>query len=72
MLRELPAIPGAQWDLKAALDSFAGIVDPHAVSSLEATWRAGAGDGGIHDSIANFFDTVRFRHEMSLSFQEPA
>ena len=72
MLRELPAIPGAHWELKAALDSFAGIVDPHAVSSLEATWRAGAGDGGIHDSIANFFDTVRFRHEMSLSFQEPA
>jgi hypothetical protein len=72
LLRELPAIPGAQWELKASLDSFAGVVDPQAVSSLEAAWRAGAAEGGIHDSIANFFDTVRFRHEMSLSFQEPA
>ncbi|MBQ5966040.1 DUF5691 domain-containing protein [Massilia sp. ZL223] len=72
LLRELPAIPGAQWEIKAALDSFAGVVDPPAIAGLEAAWRAGAGDGGIHDSIANFFDTVRFRHEMSLSFQEPA
>jgi len=72
LLRELPAIPGAQWEVRSALDSFAGAVDPQAASGLEAAWRAGAQEGGIHDSIANFFDTVRFRHEMSLSFQEPA
>ena len=72
LLRELPSIPGAQWELKLALDSFAGVVDPQAVASLDAAWRAGAPEGGVHDSIANFFDTVRFRHEMSLSFQEPA
>lgn len=72
MLRELPAIPAAEWELRAALDSLAGVVDPQAVGGLEAGWRAGAPDGGIHDHIARFFDTVRLRHEMSLSFQEPA
>jgi hypothetical protein len=75
LLRELPRIPEARWELKIALDSFAGALDPQAVAGLEAAWRAGAQDhqhGDSHDSIATFFDTVRLRHEMSLSFQEPA
>lgn len=72
LLRELPALPNAQWELRSALDSLAGVVDPPAVAGLEAAWRAGAPEGGLHEHIANFFDTVRLRHEMSLSFQEPA
>lgn len=72
LLKELPSIQAAQWVLRPALDSLSSVVDPPAVAALEAAWRARALEGGIHDHIAQFFDTVRFRHEMSHSFQEPA
>lgn len=76
LLRELPGIPAAHWQLRHALSIFAGIVDPPAVAPLEAAWRARtqapALDDAIHKNIITFFDTVRLRHEMSLSFQEPA
>lgn len=72
LLKDLPSIQNAQWVLRSALDSLSGIVDPPAVTALEAAWRARGLEGGIHDHIAQFFDTVRFRHEMSHSFQEPA
>lgn len=78
LLHELPSIPGAQWAVRSALDSFAGVVDPQAVAGLEAGWRARMPEDaegakpGMHDHIVSFFDTVRLRHEMSHSFQEPA
>lgn len=72
LLQDLPARQATQWAARSALDSLAGVVDPPAVAGLEAAWRARAQEGGIHDHIAQFFDTVRFRHEMSHSFQEPA
>lgn len=72
LLKELPSIQNAQWVLRSALDSLSSVVDPPAVTALEAAWRARAEEGGIDDHIAQFFDTVRLRHEMSHSFQEPA
>lgn len=72
LLQELPAIESTHWIVRSALDSFAGVVDPPAIAGMEAGWRARAPEGGIHAHIARFFDTVRFRHEMSHSFQESA
>lgn len=72
LLRELPRIPSAHWQLRHALSAFASIVDPPAVAAFEAAARTGSPDNAIHNSIATFFDTVRQRHAMSLSFQEPA
>jgi hypothetical protein len=72
LLPLLPSMPGAQWETRPTLDSFAGVVDPQAVAALEPAWRAAAPEDAIHGHIANFFDTVRLRHEVSLSFQEPA
>ncbi|MCC2958796.1 DUF5691 domain-containing protein [Massilia sp. IC2-477] len=72
LLGALPDMPEAQWELRVALESLAGVVEPQSLAGLEAGWGAGAPEGGINHHIASFFDIVRLRHEMSLSFQEPA
>ena len=55
------------------LPAFARIADPATVAAAEAEWRASTGTGGDwRAAIDNFFDLVRLRHEMILSFQEPA
>ncbi|WP_020656625.1 DUF5691 domain-containing protein [Massilia niastensis] len=73
LLKELPATPDAHWLLRQTLTSLAPVVATEAVLGLEAPWLASDPPAGtVREHIATFFDTVRFRHEMSLSFQEPA
>jgi len=72
LLREAPAPQAVQWTVRSALDTLSFVVDPPAVAGLEAAWRAGAPDDALHQHIAHFFDTVRLRQTLSLSFQEPA
>ena len=55
------------------LPAFARIVDPATAAGFEMAWRAGLGaDSQWRTRVDHFFDLVRVRHEMILSFQEPA
>jgi hypothetical protein len=55
------------------LPAFAKVADPATAAAAEADWRAGIGDGSEwRPPIDNFFDLVRLRHDIILSFQEPA
>jgi len=65
--------PGNPWLARLLLPAFAKVADPASVAAVEAEWRAGiAPDSEWRAPIDHFFDLVRLRHEMILSFQEPA
>jgi hypothetical protein len=55
------------------LPAFARVADAATVGAVEAEWRAGIkADSEWRATIDQFFELVRLRHEMILSFQEPA
>jgi hypothetical protein len=65
--------PDQPWVARLLLPAFARVADPAAVAGIEAQWRANtATSGDWRAAIDNFFDLVRLRHEMILSFQETA
>jgi hypothetical protein len=65
--------PGQPWVARLLLPAFARVADPATVAGIEAQWRANTGTSGDwRAAIDNFFDLVRLRHEMILSFQETA
>jgi hypothetical protein len=55
------------------LSPFARVADPAVATAAEADWRDSIKiDSEWRPTIDRFFDLVRLRHEMTLSFQEPA
>jgi len=55
------------------LSPFARVADPAVATAVEADWRASTRiDSEWRTIIDRFFELVRLRHEMILSFQEPA
>jgi hypothetical protein len=65
--------PGQPWYARLVLPAFARLADPATAAATEAEWRASVGTSGDwRTAIDNFFDLVRLRHEIILSFQEPA
>jgi hypothetical protein len=64
---------GHPWLVRQMLSSLALVLDPTATVALEADLRAAwQPDAEWDDAVDDFFDLVRLRHEMTLSFQEPA
>jgi len=64
---------GHPWLVRQMLSSLALVLDPGAVVALEADLRASwQPDAAWNDAVDDFFDLVRLRHEMILSFQEIA
>jgi hypothetical protein len=64
---------GHPWYARLVLPAFARLADPATAAATEADWRASVGPhGDWRAPIDNFFDLVRLRHEIILSFQEPA
>ncbi len=73
LLGALPALPARQWEFRSALPALAAVLDPAAVLEAAHRWPGLAADPhGWQDAADQFFHLVRFRHEMILSFQEPA
>ncbi|WP_338758514.1 DUF5691 domain-containing protein [Massilia sp. METH4] len=73
LLAGLPALATQQWTFRSALLSLAAILDPFAVLDAARPWPGLADDPhGWQGPVDQFFHLVRFRHEMILSFQEPA
>jgi len=73
LLGALPALPAQQWSFRSALGPLAAVLDPAAVFEAERGWPGLADDPhGWQNAVDQFFHLVRFRHEMILSFQEPA
>jgi hypothetical protein len=64
---------GHPWLVRQMLSALALVLDPAPVVALEddlrAAWQPDAEWG---TAVNDFFDLVRLRHEMTLSFQEPA
>jgi hypothetical protein len=64
---------GQPWYARLVLPAFARLADPATAAATEADWRASVGThGDWRAPIDNFFELVRLRHEIILSFQEPA
>lgn len=64
---------GLSWLARQLLPALARVADPAGATAAEAPWRAATGpDDPWRSAIDSFFDLVRLRHEMILSFQEPA
>lgn len=61
------------WLHRQLLTNLALVVDPSSAIAVEPAWLGidVLGDAW-RSALAQFFDTVRFRHTMTLSFQEPA
>jgi hypothetical protein len=73
MLGMLPELSPYSWEYWAVLDRLPRLVDPIAIAAFETGLPAL--DPALargHDEFAKFFSAVRFRHQMYLSFQEPA
>jgi len=65
--------PGQPALARLLLPAFARVADPAVAAAAEAEWRASVGASNEwRTPIDNFFDLVRLRHEIILSFQEPA
>jgi hypothetical protein len=65
--------PGQPSIARLLLPAFARVADPATAAGAEVQWRADLGTiAEWRAPIDNFFDLVRLRHEMILSFQEPA
>nr|WP_052171157.1 DUF5691 domain-containing protein [Massilia sp. JS1662] len=64
---------GHPWLVRQMLSSLALVLDPAATvaqeDDLRAAWQP---DAKWTNAVDDFFDLVRLRHEMTLSFQEPA
>jgi hypothetical protein len=64
---------GHPWLVRQMLSSLALVLDPATTVASEAALRAAwLPDAGWDNAVNDFFDLVRLRHEMILSFQEPA
>jgi hypothetical protein len=64
---------GHPWLVRQLLSSLALVLDPAEAAGREPAWRtAGQPDAQWQGAIDEFFDLVRLRHEMTLSFQEIA
>ena len=64
---------GHPWLVRQLLSSLALVLDPATAAGREPAWRAaGQPDAQWQSAINEFFDLVRLRHEMTLSFQEIA
>jgi len=64
---------GHPWLVRQMLSSLALVLDPAATAATEPELRAAwQPDGEWASAINVFFDLARLRHEMTLSFQEPA
>jgi hypothetical protein len=73
LLAALPTVPAQQWSFRAALPALAAVLDPAALTDAARQWPGLADDPqGWQGPVDQFFHLVRFRHEMILSFQEPA
>jgi hypothetical protein len=73
LLGMLPELSPYAWEFWNVLEKFARLADPAAMAAFQASWPGL--DPGVprgHDEFDKFFSAVRFRHEMYLSFQEPA
>ena len=71
-LSSLPALANA-WTFRQLLSSLALALDPATAVAASADWHSIAGpESQWRDAFDTFFSTVRFRHEMIHSFQEPA
>jgi len=71
----LPVLPdaGHPWLVRQMLSGLALVLDPATAAASEADLRAAwQPDGEWSRAVDEFFDLVRLRHEMTLSFQEPA
>ena len=71
----LPTLPdaGHPWLVRQMLSGLALVLDPATAAAAEADLRAAwQPDGEWSRAVDEFFDLVRLRHEMTLSFQEPA
>jgi hypothetical protein len=71
----LPAFAdtGHSWLVRQLLSSLAIVLDPASAAASEPAWRAARQpEGQWQSAIDEFFDLVRLRHEMTLSFQETA
>jgi hypothetical protein len=72
-LRLLATLPAQHWTLRAALPVLATVLDPATVIGTQPQWTGIATAAEWwQDAIDKFLHTVRFRHEMHLSFQEHA
>lgn len=64
---------GHPWLVRQMLSGLALVLDPAATvaqeDDLRAAWQP---DAEWTNAVDDFFDLVRLRHEMTLSFQEPA
>jgi hypothetical protein len=64
---------GHPWLVRQMLSSLALALDPAATvaqeDDLRAAWQP---DADWTNAVGDFFDLARLRHEMTLSFQEPA
>ena len=64
---------GHPWLVRQMLSSLALVLDPAATvaqeDDLRTVWQP---DAEWTNAVDDFFDLVRLRHEMTLSFQEPA
>lgn len=66
------ATPGHAWAFRQLLSSLALALDPSTAAAVSAGWPpAIQPDHPLRDAFDTFFSTVRFRHEMHSSFQEP-
>jgi hypothetical protein len=64
---------GHPWLVRQMLSGLALVLDPAATVALEDDLRAAwQPDAEWTNAVDDFFDLVRLRHEMTLSFQEPA
>jgi hypothetical protein len=74
-LPALPALP-QPWAFRQLLSSLSLALDPAIAAAVGADWHDKGSDSGIdsqwRDAFDTFSSTVRLRHEMILSFQEPA
>lgn len=71
----LPALatPPHTWAFRQLLSSLALALDPATAAAVSAGWHGAIRpDYPLRDAFDTFFSTVRFRHEMHSSFQEPA
>jgi len=65
--------PGNTWLARMLLPAFGKVADPASVAAVELEWRASIPlESEWRATSDYFFELVRLRHEMILSFQEPA
>jgi hypothetical protein len=75
LLAAQPALEQANlpWSFGQLVPSLALVLDPATATGIESAWRAAEPPESRWRSLFDhFFSLVRLRHEMTLSFQEPA